>query len=114
MGGETRAARNVFPLQLTTGTLLKYLEERPTEDELVVYLMPTASGPCRFGQYSIFMNDLIARRQLRNVTLMTPTAENSYIGLFSPDVIRKVFIGLIIADVMQDIHSVLLANAVRS
>ncbi len=111
IGRAHTSCKECLPLQLTTGTLLKYLNDRPRDDELVVYFMPTASGPCRFGQYSAFMNDLISREKLKNVVLFSLTAENSYVDM-AKDLTRRVFPGLIIADVMQDIYAVLLANAV--
>ena len=112
IGRANTSCKECLPLQLTTGTLLKYLKDRKREDELVVYFMPTASGPCRFGQYSQFMNNLISRQRLRNVALMSLSAENSYNDL-AGDLTRRIFPALIVADVMQDIYAVLLANAVN-
>lgn len=112
IGRANTNCKECLPLQLTTGALLKYLETRKNDNELVVYFMPTASGPCRFGQYSVFMNKLISRRQLPNVTLMSLSAENSYIDI-DKDMTRRLFTGMIVSDVMQDIYSAVLANAVH-
>lgn len=38
------------------------IEKRP--DGLLVYLMQRGSGPCRFGQYPIFMKDLVQKREI--------------------------------------------------
>ncbi len=113
IGRANTSCKECLPLQLTTGTLLNYLQNRTDEDELVLYFMPTASGPCRFGQYSSFMNDLIRRQKLRDVALMSLSAENSYLDIgTSQGITRNIFTGIILADIMQDIYSVILANAV--
>ncbi|MEO5369386.1 MAG: acyl-CoA dehydratase activase [Magnetococcus sp. DMHC-1] len=109
--GRTQVSgRECLPLILTTGMLLRYLETRTDPHEILVYFMPTASGPCRFGQYSVFMEDLIRRLNLPNVVLLSLTSENSYGGLgtrFS----RYTWWGIILADMLEDIRAMLLANA---
>lgn len=112
IGRANTNCKECLPLQLTTGSLLKYLQTRKNDNELVVYFMPTASGPCRFGQYSVFMNQFIKRQQLPNITLMSLSAENSYIDI-GKDMTRRLFTGMIVSDVMQDIYSAILANAVH-
>jgi predicted nucleotide-binding protein (sugar kinase/HSP70/actin superfamily) len=72
--------------------------------------MPTASGPCRFGQYNIFMDDLISRLRLQDVALFTLTSENSYVGL-SISFEKRAWWASVISDVMEDVRSMILANA---
>ncbi len=58
------------------------------------------------------MQDLIVRKGLKNVALFSLSAEDSYIDLgLTKDLTRKLFAGIITADIMQDIYSVILANA---
>ena len=74
--------------------------------------MPTASGPCRFGQYSPFISQLIARNGIEDVALFSLKAENSYTDVGGNDFTLKLWSCLVVADIMQDIYSVLLTNAV--
>jgi predicted nucleotide-binding protein (sugar kinase/HSP70/actin superfamily) len=74
--------------------------------------MPTASGPCRFGQYSPFISQLIARNEIEDVAVFSPQAENSYTELGGNEFTLKLWSCLVIADIMQDIYSILLTNAV--
>ena len=72
--------------------------------------MAGGSGPCRFGQYAIFMEDLIKRQKIQDATLLSLTSENAYAGL-GLDFERRGWWALIVSDVMEDIRSMLLTNA---
>jgi predicted nucleotide-binding protein (sugar kinase/HSP70/actin superfamily) len=110
LGRANTSCKECLPLILTTGTLLNYIRNQKREDEVLVYFMPTASGPCRFGQYAIFMEDLIRKLEVSDVALFSLTSENSYGGLGS-QVELSIWRALVVSDVMEDIRSMLLANA---
>ena len=110
LGRANTSCKECLPLILTTGTLLNYVQNKKKEDEKLVYFMPTGAGPCRFGQYFVFMEDLVKRLELTDVALLSLTSEKGYTGLGS-DIQLRVWWGIIIADVMEDIRSMILANA---
>ena len=110
IGRANASCKECLPLILTTGTLLNYLQNEKKDGNILVYFMPTGSGPCRFGQYYIFMEDLVRRLEIPNVAIFSLTSENSYAGLGN-DFQLKVWWGVIVSDVMEDIRSMLLANA---
>ena len=112
IGKANTTGKECLPMAVTTGTLLKYLGEREqNSDEVLVYFMPTANGPCRFGQYHVFLNILIRNLELKNVTVLALTSEDSYGGL-GTSVLLKAWFMMIISDVMDDIRNMLLTNAV--
>ena len=110
LGRANTTCKECLPLILTTGTMLKYVGNGRRKDEVLVYFMATASGPCRFGQYYIYMEDLIKKLEIPNVALFSLTSENGYAGLGN-DFSEKAWRAFVIADVMEDIHSMLLTNA---
>jgi len=57
------------------------------------------------------MEDLIKRQEIPDVALFSLTSENSYAGLGN-DFHLKAWCGVIVSDTMEDIRSMLLANAV--
>ncbi len=111
LGRANTSCKECLPLILTTGTLLNFIYNEKKEDDILVYFMLTGSGPCRFGQYRIFMEDLVKRQEIPNVALFSLTSENSYAGLGN-DFHLKAWCGVIVSDTMEDIRSMLLANAV--
>jgi predicted CoA-substrate-specific enzyme activase len=111
LGRANTSCKECLPLILTTGTLLNFIYNEKKEDEILVYFMLTGSGPCRFGQYRIFMEDLIKRQEIPDVALFSLTSENSYAGLGN-DFHLKAWCAVVVSDTMEDIRSMLLANAV--
>jgi predicted CoA-substrate-specific enzyme activase len=110
LGRANTSCKECLPLILTTGTLLNYIENEKTDNEILVYFMPTSSGPCRFGQYYIFMEELVRRLEIPNVALFSLTSENSY-GGFGNNFQLQLWNGIVVSDVLEDIRSMLLTNA---
>ncbi len=110
LGRANTSCKECLPLILTTGTLLNFIRKERRDSNIVVYFMPTGSGPCRFGQYYIFMEDLVRRLGIPDVALFSLTSENSYKGMGN-NFQLKVWWGIIVSDAMEDIRSMILANA---
>jgi predicted CoA-substrate-specific enzyme activase len=111
LGRGNTSCKECLPLLLTTGSLLKYLQERQTPDELLVYFMTTAGGPCRFGQYSVFIRGLIEKYGIEDTTLMSISSDNSYSGLKEKNAVLRLWTGIVLSDTMQDVRSFLMASA---
>ena len=111
LGRSSTSCKECLPLLLTVGSLLQYLKKREHPNELLVYFMPTAQGPCRFGQYSPFISHLISSSEIENVALLSLDGENSYSGLEDGNLTVRLLLGLVVVDIMQDIYSALLVNA---
>ncbi|MCP3954949.1 MAG: activase, partial [Desulfobacterales bacterium] len=110
LGRGNTSCKECLPLILTTGTLLNYVHNARREDEVVVFFMPTGTGPCRFGQYYVFMKDLVKRLKLENVALFSLNEQSAYTDIGN-DFHKKGWWAVIIADVLEDIRAMLLANA---
>ncbi len=114
LGKGNTTCKECLPLLLTMGSLLKYLKHRETDKELVIYFMTTASGPCRFGQYSVFINNLIAKLKIENIALFSLTCENSYTEIGEEHLASRLWASIVISDIMEEIYSMVLTNAVNS
>ncbi|MFA4886434.1 MAG: acyl-CoA dehydratase activase, partial [Desulfotomaculaceae bacterium] len=110
IGKGYASCKECLPLILTVGSLFDYLENRENRDELLVYFMPTSSGPCRFGQYNIFIKSLIEKMRLSDVAQISLTCENSYAGLGTGFTIRA-WQSVVIGDVLEEIYSAILTIA---
>ncbi|HMA65777.1 MAG: activase, partial [Fibrobacterota bacterium] len=104
LGRAHTTCKECLPLILTTGGLLKYMDERKNKNEKLAYFMPTCGGNCRFTQYSVFLNKLIQKNQLNDTALLTMTNENGYAGLKIGEVISTLK-AIIISDCMEDIRN---------
>jgi predicted CoA-substrate-specific enzyme activase len=110
IGRANTSCKECLPLILTTGTLLSYVNNGKKDNEILVYFFATGTGPCRFGQYYIFMEDLIKRLEIPDVALFTLSSENSYVGM-DKNFESRGWWAVVVADVMEDIRSMNLANA---
>jgi predicted CoA-substrate-specific enzyme activase len=112
IGRGHTTCKECLPLILTTGTLLNYINNGRRPDEVLIYFMPTGSGPCRFGQYYIYMEDLVKKLRLRDVAMFSLSSEDGYEGL-STSFHRKGWWAVVVSDAMEDIRSMLLVNAAQ-
>ncbi|MDO8721872.1 MAG: acyl-CoA dehydratase activase [Syntrophales bacterium] len=110
LGRGNTSCKECLPLLLTLGSLLKYLKDGKKKDERLLYFMPTASGPCRFGQYSFFIGHMIEQLGIEDVAIFSLQAENSYKDLGGRNFL-KLWSGVILSDIFQDVYSLLLVNA---
>ncbi|MCP3939944.1 MAG: activase [Desulfobacteraceae bacterium] len=110
MGRANTSCKECLPLILITGMLLNYLESDRPKDEVLVYFMPTGSGPCRFGQYKVFLEDMLKQSGIQDVALCSLSDDDGYDG-FATKFHQHMWWGLLVADVMDDARSMLLTNA---
>jgi predicted nucleotide-binding protein (sugar kinase/HSP70/actin superfamily) len=110
LGRGNTTCKECLPLILTTGILLNYVRHQRQPSEIVLYFMPTGSGPCRFGQYYIFMEDLIRKHQIPDVAIFSPSSDDGYGGV-PRETQRRAWWGVIVSDVFEDIRAMLMANA---
>jgi predicted CoA-substrate-specific enzyme activase len=113
IGRGNTSCKECLPLILTTGTLLDYIQHHRRPDEIIVYFMPNGSGPCRFGQYHIFMEDLIEKRQIADTALYSLSSDSSY-NSAPTETQRRMWWAIVISDLFEDMRAMLLANAMDS
>lgn len=63
---------------MTTGDFVKKMGERGFEPQRSAFLMPTASGPCRFGQYHQAQKIIFDRLGYGDVPIVSPDVRDSY------------------------------------
>ena len=112
LGRGNSSCKECLPLQTTVGSILNYLENDRPEGELTVYFMPSAPGPCRFGQYNVYTKRVISQHKFEDVAVFSPTSKNCYGGMgtdFSIAAWRSVVIG----DLFDEMWATLLTAAVN-
>ncbi|NOZ75624.1 MAG: activase [FCB group bacterium] len=110
IGRGNTTCKECLPLQLTTGAFIKYLKNEREPEEITVYFIPTADGPCRFGQYRDFTRDYVRKNRLKDVTFFTMSSEDGYGGLGKRFTMR-VWKAVILADLFEDIYHAILVLA---
>lgn len=84
-----------LPAHSTIGSFLKKMREIGAVPGEHAFFMPTAEGPCRFGQYTILHRRIMDNNGFRDTPIFSPTSVNSYMGM--PDGLRRFLWDLLIA-----------------
>ena len=60
LGAQYTSGDECYPEKITLGDFLKVTEQPDFDPSKVAFFMPSAGGPCRFGQYAGFA-DMVMR-----------------------------------------------------
>ncbi len=110
IGRGHTTCKECLPLLLTFGSLMGYVNKVWNGEDILVNFMPEASGPCRFGQYNVMMRELVAKKHLDKIAMLSLTAENSYAG-FGVKFALRAWQSIILSDVLDDIRSAIIVLA---
>lgn len=89
-----------IPCPITTGAVIAAIEEMKIPPEEAILFMPTACGPCRFGQYAKLNEVIFKKKGWSGIRIMSPSAENAYDGL--PQGARmRLWHGLLLGDIFR-------------
>jgi len=96
--GYTRGSE-CLPMIVTLGSLLKFLRTGKYKSDEITYFMPTATGPCRFGQYALLSEIALSRAGYEGVKILSPAAYNTYKGL-SVNLRTNLWYAVLIGDIL--------------
>jgi predicted nucleotide-binding protein (sugar kinase/HSP70/actin superfamily) len=77
-GKKHTSGKECFPCQVTTGDIIRKIKEPGFDHERSAFFMPSAGGPCRFGQYHLFQRQVLDKLGYNDIPIYSPDSENSY------------------------------------
>jgi predicted CoA-substrate-specific enzyme activase len=99
------SGKECVPSHLVLGSALKYFfSDKYRKDEIYLLFVPTTSGPCRTGQYSVFFENIFKDLRLENVIIFSLDSDNSYNEL-GAEFSKFVWWGIVIGDYMKDLET---------
>jgi predicted nucleotide-binding protein (sugar kinase/HSP70/actin superfamily) len=104
LGRRLTSGKECYPLILTTGDLAKLLNRPDFEADKSAFFMPSANGPCRFGQYHRFHRLILDELGYPQVPVYSPEqTENMYdeVGLVGGDFDRIAWNGIVAIDLLE-------------
>jgi len=81
LGGRYTSGDECYPAKVTVGDFMRVLEQPSTDQGKTVFFMPTADGPCRFGQYATYLRRILDLNGFPSAQVLSPTSANGYEGL---------------------------------
>jgi predicted nucleotide-binding protein (sugar kinase/HSP70/actin superfamily) len=103
LGAKYTSGDECYPAKVTVGDFMKVLERPETDPRRVALFMPTAQGPCRFGQYAPYLRQVLNANGYREVEILSPTSQNAYDGLgtLAKPFVRTGWRALLCADILE-------------
>lgn len=81
LGGKETQGDECYPSKVVIGDLFQAIKQPGFDPERAVFFMPTAEGPCRFGQYVPYLKKILRDSGYGQIEILAPTDKNSYAGL---------------------------------
>lgn len=102
LGGMHSSGEECLPHRITLGDFLKVTESPGFVPEKTAFFMPTAEGPCRFGQYAPYLRKVLAELGYGNVLVFSPSSRSGYdeVRIASNSAQLTMWMALIIGDVL--------------
>ena len=72
LGRRYTSGKECYPCALTTGDMVKLLQDQGADPAKVAFFMPSGGGPCRFGQYHRFHRMVLDQLGLQQVPVYSP------------------------------------------
>jgi predicted nucleotide-binding protein (sugar kinase/HSP70/actin superfamily) len=103
LGARYTSGDECYPAKVTIGDFMKLLEQPGTDPAQVALFMPTADGPCRFGQYTPYLRSILAKNGYPHTEVIAPSSNDGYadFGDMAKQFVRTGWRALIAADILQ-------------
>ncbi|MBZ5497501.1 MAG: hypothetical protein LAP85_13955 [Acidobacteriia bacterium] len=103
LGGRYTSGEECLPARVTLGNFLKIIEQPDFVAGKTAFFMPTADGPCRFGQYAPYLRKVLRDIGLDDVMVFSPTSRDGYKGMGEQvnELQRNALRGLIASDALR-------------
>ncbi|MCE5326991.1 MAG: hypothetical protein LLG01_11320 [Planctomycetaceae bacterium] len=103
LGGLYTSGEECYPQKITLGNFLRIIESPDFDPDRHAFFMPTADGPCRFGQYREYLRQLLDSMGHTTVPVISPTSRNGYEGVsdHATDMVRLIWRGLLCGDILR-------------
>jgi predicted nucleotide-binding protein (sugar kinase/HSP70/actin superfamily) len=103
LGGRYTSGEECFPERLTLGDALKVVFEPGADPSKLAFFMPTAPGPCRFGQYAPFLRRVLDSIGAQDAMVLSPSSGSGYdeMGTDSTAIQRQCWRGIAAADTLR-------------
>lgn len=101
LGGRVTSGEECYPQRITVGDFLRMIEDEGRDK--VAFLMPTANGPCRFGQYLHLIRTTLDDLGYDDVPVVSITSNDGYssIGEYSNDLVRTAWRAVVCQDILM-------------
>jgi len=103
-GRKYTSGKECLPCIITTGDMLKKINQDGFEPQKSAFFMPSSSGPCRFGLYNCFHRLLLRQMGLsETISVISPNQDSGFYSSFKQfktNPVRQAFTGIAAVDLL--------------
>jgi len=101
LAGRVTSGDECYPQKIVDGDFLRMVEQG--DPDRLACVLPTANGPCRFGQYNHLVRRTLDDHGYQQVPLMTITSSDGYrsIGEYGNDLVRTGWRAVVAQDILM-------------
>jgi predicted nucleotide-binding protein (sugar kinase/HSP70/actin superfamily) len=102
LGGKYTSGDECYPQRIVLGDYMKLIEDQRLDPKKTAFLLPTANGPCRFGQYVSLLRRILDDQGYEDVAILSFTSANGYAGLGeqASALIRTAWRSVVVQDIL--------------
>ena len=102
LGGLFSSGEECLPHKVTLGNFLKVTRQPGFDPGKTAFFMPTAHGPCRFGQYAPYLRKVMDELGHHDVMIFSPSSRDGYdgVGSHGTQLQLAMWMGLVVGDLV--------------
>jgi len=103
LAGLYTSGEECYPHKVTMGDFLRVVRRADFDPARTAFFMPTAEGPCRFGQYAPYLRQVLDELGCREVAIISPSSRDGYDGVteHAADMVRKLWRAVVSGDALR-------------
>ncbi|MHB0980685.1 MAG: hypothetical protein ACYC5Q_11580 [Thermoleophilia bacterium] len=103
LGGRFTSGDECYPQKVVMGDLMKLLVDDGLDPKKVAFMIPTANGPCRFGQYAALQRQVLDENGFEDAVILSLTSADGYAGIgeHAPELIRTGWRAVVANDILM-------------
>ena len=105
LSAQFTTGEECLPQRIVLGNFLKIINNKNFNPVQNAFLLPTSSGPCRFGQYAPLLKKILKELNYQNAVVYSPTSSDGY-GSMAENVIsflRTAWRAVVVSDILRKI-----------
>jgi len=103
LGGAFADGEECYPHKVTLGDFMKIIRSPGFDPDKTAFFMPSADGPCRFGQYAPCLRRVLDDMGYANIPIVSATTSDAYDGTdeHGENLLRSAWRGSVAADILR-------------
>ncbi len=104
IGRQYVSGKECYPCTVTTGDMVKKVMEHGFMPSKSAFFMPSATGPCRFGQYNIFQRIVLDNLGFEDVPIFAPSQDTTFysdLGIVGKDFTKHAWRGILAYELLN-------------